>query len=106
MLRSVKNLIGLHKLPADWRPILAADPGGWRRARQAAAGGPKVLVATGTGGNAAMTPVESLLAVALTLRGAEVHFLLCDAALPACLEVTTAGPAGDASFAKKGPSWN
>ncbi|WP_216907223.1 hypothetical protein [Synechococcus sp. CCY 0621] len=31
--------------------------------------------------------MESLLAVSLTLRGFEVHVLLCDAALPACLRV-------------------
>ena len=32
-----------------------------------------------------MTHVESVLAVALTLRGADVEFLLCDEALPACV---------------------
>jgi len=32
-----------------------------------------------------MTPLESLLAVALTLRGARVHFFLCDQFLPACM---------------------
>ena len=32
----------------------------------------------------AVTIMDSLLAVALTLRGADVHVLLCDQALPAC----------------------
>ncbi len=31
-----------------------------------------------------MTPVEGLLGAALTVRGAQVHFLLCDGLLPAC----------------------
>lgn len=35
-----------------------------------------------------MTPVESLVAVALTLRGAEVDFLLCDEFLPACMHAS------------------
>jgi hypothetical protein len=37
------------------------------------------------GGHFAITSVESLLAAALTLRGADVQILLCDAALPACM---------------------
>jgi hypothetical protein len=45
---------------------------------------PRVLVATGTAGYALGALVESSLAVALTLRGAKVDFLICDGALPAC----------------------
>jgi hypothetical protein len=69
----------------DWTPILARDPDGWERSLRAAKHGPKVLIPTSVGGHFAVTPMESSLAVALTLRGADVHVLLCDAVLPACM---------------------
>jgi Capsule polysaccharide biosynthesis protein len=68
----------------DWRTIVARDRARWDEARARARGGPRVLIATGVGGNANAVTLESLLAVALTLRGAEVHVLLCDRLLPAC----------------------
>ncbi|MBA2531898.1 MAG: capsule biosynthesis protein [Nocardioidaceae bacterium] len=65
-----------------WLELLGGSPR-WRSARAAAAG-PRVLVATNLGGFQQGTVLESLLAVALTLRAAQVEFLLCDADLPAC----------------------
>jgi hypothetical protein len=44
---------------------------------------PRVLLAPSVG-HPTMTTLDSLLAVALTLRGARVDVLLCDEALPAC----------------------
>ena len=44
-----------------------------------------MLVASSIGAHMAANTLDSLLAVALTLRGARVHGLLCDRALPACL---------------------
>lgn len=70
----------------DWRAILATNPTLWAAARAEAADGPRVLVATNTGGHGLVSILESTLAVALTLRGARVHTLLCDSALPACLQ--------------------
>ena len=69
-----------------WRALLVAAA---REARGATAG-PKVLVASSIGAHMAANTLDSILAVALTLRGARVHGLLCDHALPACLacEVT------------------
>lgn len=91
-------------LPAtDWRQLLAADWDAWEAARAAAMGGPKVLLATSLGGHDGVTPVESLLAVALTLRGAEVHLLLCDAFLPACMLATLRKPEHHARFVTEGP---
>ena len=46
-----------------------------------------MLIATSVGGLSAATILESLLGVALTLRGARPHFLLCDGVLPACLHI-------------------
>ena len=72
---------------ADWEALIATNPKLWKNAKRKAANGPHVLIATAVGGLSAMSLPESLLAVALTLRGARVHTLLCDAALPACLRV-------------------
>jgi hypothetical protein len=70
----------------DWPAIITPRRVEWDRARAAAAGGPRILIATSVGAFLPGTSVESLLAAALTLRGAEVHALLCDAALPACFD--------------------
>lgn len=45
---------------------------------------PRVLIATSMGGYQQGTLLESIIAVALTLRGAQVEILLCDEFLPAC----------------------
>jgi len=71
----------------DWDKIIGTNPILWQEARQKAVDGPQVLIATSVGGLLPMSLPESLLAVALTLRGANVHILLCDQALPACLHV-------------------
>jgi hypothetical protein len=70
-----------------WRELIESDRDLWRKSLARAETGPRVLVATSVGGFNAVTIVESLLGVALTLRGAQVRFLLCDADLPACLHV-------------------
>ena len=90
----------------DWRELLTARPDMWEAARNAAVGGPRVLMATAIGSYAHAVTLESALAAALTFRGAEVHVLLCDAAMPACAECDASlypdigrfvrhGPAGD-----------
>jgi hypothetical protein len=67
-----------------WQRLLKKHGPEWEQAKKRAEKGPKVLVATSTGGQGMARPVESLLAVALTLRGANIHILLCDAFLPGC----------------------
>lgn len=67
-----------------WGALTGQDATSWRTSL-ATAGGPKVLIATGVGGHSVSSTLDSVLAVALTLRGARVHGLLCDGALPACL---------------------
>lgn len=74
---------------ADWSVFIQANERAWNDARMRARKGPLILIPTSTGGHDAMTPLESLLAVALTLRGARVHFLLCDGLLPACMQAIT-----------------
>jgi hypothetical protein len=68
-----------------WPAVLLRPGSGWPQARDRARDGPNILIATAVGGLSALSLVESVLAVALTLRGARVRVLLCDGALPACL---------------------
>ncbi len=71
----------------DWISLLNKERRAWSKAKEDARGGPNILIATTVGGFSALSSLESLLAVAMTLRGASVHTLLCNAALPACLRV-------------------
>lgn len=86
----------------DWRSILATDQDQWNEARARAASGPRVLIAASVGGHANITPLASALAAALTLRGANVHLLLCDGVLPAC-EKTTCTAVTPPKMVREGP---
>ncbi len=88
----------------DWRALLSADAGLWQSARAGAAGGPRVLMATSIGSYAHASTLESVLAAALTFRGAEVHALLCDGAMTACAECDASLYPDLAQFAQHGPS--
>ena len=70
----------------DWQGWIEHDRALWSAARRRAADGPVVLLATSMGGFAPALTIESLLGMSLTLRGARVRYLLCDRALPACLQ--------------------
>ncbi len=67
-----------------WKKIIGAVPERWRTALDGAGEGRKVLIATSIGSHLAAMQMESVLAVALSLRGATVHALLCDQLLPGC----------------------
>ncbi len=87
----------------DWRRALAQNPTLWASARSAAQGGPRVLMASVIGSYAHAISLESALAAALTLRGAEVHALLCDAEMPACAECEASLYPNLRTFAERGP---
>jgi hypothetical protein len=88
----------------DWRQVLAQSPGLWESARNAAQGGPRVLMASAIGSYAHAHTLESALAAALTFRGAEVHALLCDGSMTACAECEASLYPDVARFAARGPS--
>ena len=88
----------------EWSGPLAADRALWESARHAATGGPRVLMATAIGSYAHAVTLESALAAALTLRGADVHAVLCDATLTACAECEASLYPNLARFAEHGPS--
>ena len=69
-----------YSLP-DWQRYVANSPL-WRQALTGAVKGKWVLIPTRAGGLSAATILEGMLGVAMTLRGAQVRFLLCDGVLP------------------------
>lgn len=71
----------------DWKRLVQQAGPSWG-AVMAEQSKKKVLIATVAGGHDACTPIESLVATALKVRGADVHVLLCDGVIPACLQVT------------------
>lgn len=88
----------------NWADILARNAKLWSSARASASTGPKILIGCGWAGFAGNSLVDSLLAVALTLRGANVHILLCDEALPACILAAIRHYGENERFVKKGPT--
>jgi hypothetical protein len=87
----------------NWQTILLTQPAQWQAALEKAKTGSKILIATSVGGDLHMSSIESLLAVALTLRGAQVHILLCDGVLPACFWCDATFYPNDRHFVKHGP---
>ena len=61
----------------DWSRVLASNRPLWLEAKERAVKGPGVLLATNVAGHSPATVIESVLAVALTLRGARVETLVC-----------------------------
>ncbi len=93
----------------DWSRLLGADLPRWHetvRAAQATppgSGPPRVLLATSLGGYWAGATLDSVLAVALSLRGARVDALLCDSVLPACQICELRHFSSAERFAERGP---
>ena len=86
LIKSLVNIIRSND-PSCLRPlanILAKENTVWDKARREAFSGKKYLIATSLGCYEHACLLESLLSVALTLRGANVEILLCDKFLPCC----------------------
>ena len=96
------KLKDLDKVNKRWADVFERQDNLWKKELSNNTG-KKILIATSTGGHQAVIPIESLLAVALTLRGARVHFLLCDKFLPACLQATITSFNSKEEFPKYGP---
>lgn len=86
-----------------WEELIGGDWPEWE-ATLAAAHGKRVMVATGIGGHLGLAAMDQVLGVALTLRGAQVEFLLCDEALPACQRAEIGLYPRVERFAEKGPA--
>jgi len=86
----------------DWKNILYKNSVIWEKAKNPIGNKKKILLATSFGGIPTAAILDSFLAIALTLRGAEVHILLCDKILPACL-MTEVGLIGQKTLEIHGP---
>lgn len=84
------------------RAVLYRDRQMWEEALAQASGAP-VLLATSLGGYQPGTRVDSVLAMALTLRRARVLAFLCDSALPACQLADAYFYPNHAAFVRHGP---
>jgi hypothetical protein len=87
----------------NWRKLLQIEAGLWTDALATVVNGPPILIGTSAGGFIPGAIVESMLAVALTLRGAKVHMLLCDELLPACIQAMLNFLPSQSEFAAHGP---
>lgn len=103
MKRIYRKIYPADAFHPDWKSLLGEDFAVWNETLSELKKEKKVLVATSIGVNTAVTPIESLLAVALTMRGAEVHVLLCDKALPACMTCAISDFIDDRELAENGP---
>ena len=88
----------------DFSTLIAELPELWQSARAAAAGGPRVRMASSIGSYAHAVTLESALAAALTFRGAEVHALLCDGSMTACAECDASLYPDISRFVAHGPA--
>lgn len=87
----------------DWNAVVGAHRAEWDMALESSRSGSHVLIATADGGNLPGVTLEALLSAALTVRGAHVHVLLCDGALPACWECDSTFYPNMKRFVDKGP---
>jgi hypothetical protein len=101
--RTLLQQYRLRRGQPKWAKLLNKEPlhvrGGMRSPARR-----KILIATGGGGYLAATRIESLLAVALTQRGAECHIVLCDGLLPACLQCNIDWERDERRYARHGPA--
>lgn len=86
----------------DWRALLRGHEEEWTHARESA-NGSRILIATSLGLHFTVNTIDSLMAVALALRGARVEILLCDRALPACQVVDYTLAPSVQRYAERGP---
>jgi len=68
----------------NWRKIFKKDHTFWKNSINSAKKGPKILISATIGIHPSVIVLEGYLGMALTLRGADVYYLLCDEFLLGC----------------------
>ena len=86
-----------------WNDFIENTPDDWPPEPSIEGSGKNILMATSVGSHLAVNAVDSCIAAALTLRGNNVHALLCDRDLPACLACEAGWYSNDGEFAQRGP---
>lgn len=92
----------VHKNFPDWTALLGSKWALLNKSKRSVHP-PKVLLATSIGGDVPTATIESLLGVALALRGAVPEVLLCDSVLPACLRGNVNNYPDEEEFVRTGP---
>ncbi|MCB1194889.1 capsule biosynthesis protein [bacterium] len=95
----------LKHIQPRWQKILARDRDYWNN-KKAQKKGKNILIATSVGAYLPGVITESMLAAALEIRGANVHILLCDGMLDACLDCGYKITETDWTLAEFGPQKN
>ena len=98
------NWLARHGANQDLSPLVAAEQGVWRNTLDAARSGPRVVLATNSGGHFGLAAIDRVLALGLSLRGAHAVTVFCDGVLPACLLCELNIQPNVARFAAQGPS--
>jgi hypothetical protein len=101
LLKRIHRRYHAEKANFDWHALLRKERETWQTTLNQSKNGPHVLIATGSGWLVPNVTMESMLAVALTLRKAHVDFLLCDGVLPACMACEFVWYSDPARFYKK-----
>ncbi len=99
--RMIRRVLPVKVFYPDWGDTLGTDLL-WKNNFLPSSGKPKILIAN-VGGHSEAATLESLLAVALTLRGARVDVMLCDEVLPACERCGIDWVVSVGSFVRHGP---
>jgi hypothetical protein len=86
----------------DWKPLLERSAA-WQGVGKHPGPRPHVLIATTVGSHLPGTTLDSVLAVALKMRGARIDVLLCDETMPACLAADASWYPDLGRFARRGP---
>jgi hypothetical protein len=97
------NLLSRFGVWQDLSGLLATDGARWNAAVEAARGGKRVMFATTTGGHFGMASIDRFLALALTLRGANVGTVFCDGLLAGCQMCEFSLVPDAAKLAEQGP---
>lgn len=94
-----------HRGLPKWASLIKKDASYWKFTHVKSDAAPQqILIATGTAGHLPSITLESLLGVALSVRGCDVDYLLCDGALPACMMCEINWYSDVAAFTRHGPT--
>lgn len=104
LLRKLVKSYRLKRNQPNWAPLIEQDKEFWTNSLKNSENGKRILIPTSVGNFMAGTTLESLLAIALTLRGARTDVLLCDSALPACFASWIGWHKNQKQFAENGPA--
>ncbi len=103
ILRVLTRKYRIHTRQPRWDELLRKDRKLWEDSLRRVENTERVLLPTTIGAYVTGTTLESLLAVALTLRGVKTEVLLCDGVLPACFDCWIGWFRDQKRFARYGP---